>query len=290
MIPVRVKDPMAAIGNYWATPHLATADEVELLQALANTTAVALESVRLYAELEQRVRERTQQLQEANSELEAFSYSVSHDLRTPLNQITGFSNLLLEQFGSDLSDKARHYLERTIEGSHRMAQLIADLLRLAKFTQAPLEYARVNLTTIAQPIIARLKSEAPDRQAEFRVEADLEVRADLGLFQVVMENLLSNAWKYTAKKPRAVIEIGCLGAAEGGAYFVRDNGAGFDMQYAAKLFASFQRLHSQNDFVGHGVGLATVRRIIGRHGGRIWAEAEPDKGATFFFTVGVPPS
>ena len=235
--------------------------------------------------LELRVQERTSQLEQANRELEAFSYSVSHDLRSPLQHINGFASLLAEDYETDLDQKARDYLWRIQIGTKQMAGLIEDLLRLARLAQAELKVSRVQLSTIAQNVIGTLRFKDPDREVEVNIEPDLDVHGDLGLVRVAIENLLSNAWKYTARVKHAVIEVGSAPGTDGKTYFIRDNGAGFDMKNADKLFAPFQRRHREEEFTGHGIGLATVYRIIHRHKGRIWAEAEPSKGATFHFTL-----
>jgi signal transduction histidine kinase/DNA-binding response OmpR family regulator len=285
MVPIRTDAPVGAIGNYWASRHRATAEEVELLQALANTTAVAIEDVQLLAELEQRVADRTLQLEAANKELEAFSYSVSHDLRAPLRAISGFSELLETEFGSDLSAKPKEYLHHVREQTRRMGRLIEDLLRLARFARTELRLEKVDLSEMAQEIGSQLAAAAPRRNVEFQVQPGVEVEGDRGLLRVVLENLLANAWKYTARREHAVVEFGTRQADGVTACFVRDNGAGFDMRYVDRLFAPFQRLHSEDEFPGIGVGLATVQRIVHRHRGRIWVEAQPDKGATFYFTI-----
>ena len=286
MVPIRTQAPIGAIGNYWARPHLASADEIELLNALANTTAVAMEDIQLYSDLEERVQQRTAQLREANHELEAFSYSVSHDLRGALQPISSLAGLLAIEGEAVLGPRAKDYLDRIQAETQRMAGLINDLLRLAQFGQVELKSETVNLSKVARDVAARLKFGDPTRQIDFLIENNLETEGDAGLLQVVMENLISNAWKYTARKERARIAFGVTTGEEGSkAYFVRDNGAGFDMGAADKLFTPFQRLHHPEDFAGHGVGLATARRIINRHGGRIWCEAMPEKGATFYFTL-----
>jgi len=286
MVPIRTEAPIGAIGNYWAHPHLATPEEVELLQALANTTAVAMENVQLYEGLEQRVQDRTRQLEAANRELETFSYSVSHDLQAPVRRIQGFTQLLAEKCQGKLDDDAAHYFDRVCSGTREMSEIIADLLRLARFARAEIRRGSVDLSQIANEVASRLQTTTPDRHADFNIHDGLEVCGDAGLLRVALENLLSNAWKYSAKRERAVIEFGSMAQPDGGtAFFVRDNGAGFDMQHAGKLFGPFQRLHTQEEFSGTGIGLATVQRIIHRHGGRIWAEAAVDKGATFFFTL-----
>lgn len=289
MVPIRTAAPIGAIGTYWATPRRATDDEVELLQALANTTSVALESVQLFAELEQRVLDRTLQYTAANKELEAFSYSVSHDLQAPLRAIGGFSQLLAARAQSQLDAKSQQYLQNILDETQRMTELIADLLRLANFAKVEVRHTKVDLSDIAEQVIARLRASEPGRPVEVRLTPDLEAQGDIGLLRVVMENLLSNAWKYSSKRDGAVIEFGSVPQSDGTlAFFVRDNGAGFDMQYAKKLFGPFQRMHRQEEFPGTGVGLATVQRVIQRHGGHIWCEAEVDKGATFFFTLPPP--
>ena len=285
MVPIRAESPIGAIGNYWASPHRATPEEIEVLQALANTTAVAIEDVQLYAGLEHRVLERTLQLEQTNRELEAFSSSVSHDLRAPLRHIAGFATVLVEDHAASLNADARACLARIDAGVKHMGTLIDDMLRLAKVAQGELKSEDVDLSALAHEVAAELKAANPARSVDFKAEENLHARGDKALLRVVLENLLSNAWKYTAQKERASIEFGSTAEADGRNYFVRDNGAGFDMQYTSKLFAPFQRLHSQNDFPGHGVGLATIRRIVHRHGGRIWAQAEPEKGATFYFTL-----
>ncbi len=286
MVPIRTGAPIGAIGSYWANHHRATPEEIELLQALANTTSVAMESVQLYAELEQRVQERTVQLEAANRELEAFSYSVSHDLQAPLRAIGGFTHLIAEDCADRLDERGRDYFRRVIGESERMRALIGDLLRLAQFAKAELKPSRVSLSAIARETAERLRGSSPGRRAAFFIADGAEARADEGLMRVVIENLLSNAWKYSSRREDAVIEFGAETLADGTRVFVvRDNGAGFDMRRAEKLFAPFQRLHSTEEFAGTGIGLATVQRIIHRHGGTIRAEAEPGVGASFFFTL-----
>jgi hypothetical protein len=286
MTPIRTASPIGAIGNYWATPHRATPDEIEILQALANTTAVALESVELYAKLEQRVRDRTAQLEAANRELETFSYSVSHDLQAPLRAIDGFAHRLAAANRGKLDDESNRFCERVCSEAERAGRMVDDLLRLARFVRIHLSKARVDLTQIAGEQIERLRASEPERQIEFTVEEGLNAWGDEGLLRVVLENLLANAWKYSSKRERAIIELGSALQPDGEeAFFVRDNGAGFDLRYATKLFAPFQRMHASAEFPGSGIGLATVQRIIYRHGGRIWAEAEVEHGATFYFTL-----
>jgi signal transduction histidine kinase len=211
---------------------------------------------------------------------------VSHDLRAPLRTIDGFAGLLVESLGADASAEVIEYAKMVRGGVERMNTLIGDLMRLSRTTQTELRRERVDLSAVASEIAARLQSTAPEREAEWRIEPDLVVEADLGLMRVVFENLLSNAWKYTGKVARARIDVARETIAEGEAVFlVRDNGAGFDMAAAENLFRPFRRLHSERDFPGTGIGLATVDRIIRRHGGRIWPDAAPGQGATFRFTL-----
>jgi len=236
-------------------------------------------------ELERRVLERTAQLEATNKELEAFSQSVAHDLRSPLRAINGFSHMLFESCQSKLDAEERADLERICAGTGRMEKLIDDLLNLSRVSRAELRHESIDLTALAKTVVAELQGREPQRHVELQIADGLVADGDPGLLRVVLDNLLSNAWKYTAKQPAAKIEFGLEGENGGRGFFIRDNGAGFDMQYAGKLFAPFQRLHGVREFPGTGVGLATVQRIIRRHGGRVWAEAEVNKGATFHFTV-----
>lgn len=239
----------------------------------------------LNEELERRVAERTAQLEAVNKELEAFSYSVSHDLRAPLRSIDGFSKALLEDCAPVLGQQGQDYLRRIRVSAQHMGQLIDDLLNLAKVARTELVRETIDLSTAARAIVADLQKASPQRGAHFIIAEALIANGDRRLLRLVLENLLNNAWKFTSKKSHARIEVGLADCGSDHAYFVRDNGVGFDMVYADKLFSAFQRLHSPADFPGTGVGLATVQRIIRRHGGRIWTEAAPEEGATFFFTV-----
>jgi light-regulated signal transduction histidine kinase (bacteriophytochrome) len=225
------------------------------------------------------------QLQAANTELEAFSYSVSHDLRAPLRSIDGFSMALLEDHAQSLDADGRDYLRRVRAATQRMSQLIDDILNLARVSRAQMTRATVDLSEMARAVVAELQKTEPDRQVEIDITGGLSIEGDAHLLRVVLDNLLANAWKFTSKQKQARIEFGSAGANGSRAFYVRDNGAGFDMTYASKLFGAFQRLHGTGEFPGTGVGLATVQRIINRHGGRIWAEAEVDKGAIFRFTL-----
>lgn len=246
----------------------------------------------LNATLEQRIAERTAQLEASNKELEAFSYSVSHDLRAPLRGIDGWSHALVEDYGDRLDDQGREYVTRVCAEAQRMGRLIDDLLELSRLNRTELRRESVDLSALAGEIFALLRRREPERKVETIVAPGMTAWGDPGLLRVALENLLGNAWKFTGKKPEATIECGAVPAAgtavtERGStvYFVRDNGVGFDMAHATKLFSPFQRLHRPSEFPGTGIGLATVQRILRRHGGRAWAEGEPDRGATFYFSL-----
>jgi two-component system NtrC family sensor kinase len=229
-----------------------------------------------------------EELERKNRELETFSYSVSHDLRAPLRSIDGFSKLLLERHGGNLDTQGQDYLHRVRESAQRMGELIDDLLLLSRVGRADLSRGRLNLSSIACAVCEELKRQDPSRQVTMSIEDQVVVEADSGLMRVVFENLLGNAWKFTAKVPSARIEVGTDQQEGVTVFFVRDNGAGFNMSYAEKLFSPFQRLHTESEFPGTGIGLATVHRIIDRHGGRIWASSAENQGATFYFTI--PPA
>jgi light-regulated signal transduction histidine kinase (bacteriophytochrome) len=228
------------------------------------------------------------ELERKNRELEAFSYSVSHDLRAPLRSIDGFSTALLEEYSSNLDAKGQHYLDRVRTGAKRMAELIDSLLQLSKVGRAELRRRRVDLSALARTVATELQRVNPDRRVQVLIPDGVVADADDRLLQVVLENLLGNAWKFTTAVAEAVIEFGGLQQSGVPTYFVRDNGAGFDMAHAGKLFTPFQRLHSEARFPGTGIGLATVHRIVDRHGGRIWAESAVERGATFLWTLPTP--
>ena len=241
---------------------------------------------RLNAELERRVEERTAQLEAANKELEAFAYSVSHDLRAPLRSIDGFGQALQEEYAAHLDDQGLDYLQRIRSASKRMGLLIDDLLELSRLSRGELRRQPLNLTAMARRVVEEFRRAEPGRNVEWTVAEKLSASADERLLAAVLENLLGNAWKFTSRRKEAKIAFESVVTAGGElAYRVKDNGAGFQMDHADKLFHAFQRLHTVQEFPGNGIGLATVQRIIHRHGGRVWAEGEPEKGAAFYFTL-----
>jgi len=236
--------------------------------------------------LEQRVAERSAQLEVANRELEAFSYSISHDLRAPLRAVNGFAGIVLDEYGAYLPEQGRGYLERVRTGSHQMGELIDDLLEFSRLSREPVSRRTVDTNRLVQEALDELKPEREGRQIEIRVGELPECDADPALAKQVWVNLLSNAIKYTRDRSPAIVEVGCeRTTASANAYFIRDNGVGFDMKYSDKLFGVFQRLHRAEDFEGTGVGLAIVQRIVHRHGGRVWVEGQVNSGATFHFTL-----
>lgn len=230
-----------------------------------------------------------EQLQESNGELEAFSYSVAHDLRAPLRHIAGFSQILIEDHGAGLEQASRDLLARIGDGVRRMSELIDGLLTLSRAARAEPAREPVDLSIRARAIVSRLRQAEPNRDVIVDVAEAMNADGDPRLIDAVLENLIGNAWKFTSRTPHAHIEVGVDASNASRVYFVRDNGAGFDMSHAAKLFGVFQRLHTRDSFPGTGIGLATVQRIVRRHGGRIWAEGEIDRGATFYFTLEAPP-
>jgi light-regulated signal transduction histidine kinase (bacteriophytochrome) len=282
--------------------------EIDFVKQIANHLGVALKHAELMAELREEIVERQQaeqraqslnqglrvaivELEAVNKELEAFSYSVSHDLRAPLRSIDGFSQALLEDCLDRLDSIGQDYLHRIRSATQRMGQLIDDLLNLSRVTRSDMQMEEVDLSQITSRICTELQSSQPERQMEFAIEAGLRDRGDRHLLQVLLENLLQNAWKFTSKNPQAKIEFGAISKSKGiSIYFLRDNGVGFDMAYNNKLFKPFQRLHGMHEFPGNGIGLATVQRVVRRHGGRVWAEGIIGEGATFYFTLAVEES
>jgi signal transduction histidine kinase/FixJ family two-component response regulator len=266
--------------------------QLKALDVLARTAATAFATAALVAELrrvneelEQRVQERTRELESANRDLESFAYSVSHDLREPLRAVEGFSEMFRTEFGASVPEAGRKILERIWAGASRMNQLIDDLLHFSRFSREPLECLRVALRELVVQVVQRLKERLGDRRIEVQIGDLADCYADPALLEQVLVNLLSNAFKFTSGREMARVEVGMLRQGDARVYYVRDNGVGFDMRAADKLFGVFQRLHSPEAFEGTGIGLSIVHRIITRHGGRVWANSRPGEGATFYFSL-----
>ena len=257
------------------------------IKDVSDGVAAQREIMRLNAELEERVRQRTAQLEAANKELEAFSYSIAHDLRAPLSSIDGFSQMLEAAVGTDLKDRSGHYLRRIRGGVRQMGELTDGLLALSNLSRASLRHEPVDLAVLARAAVSACREGSPERVVDVAIAPSLPAVGDPRLLSQVIGNLVGNAWKFTARQERARIEVGSACAPDGSpVYFVRDNGAGFEMAYASKMFEAFQRVHSSAEFEGTGIGLAIVHKIVTRHGGRVWAESAPDRGATFHFSLG----
>ena len=259
-----------------------------LRQSLAGATEAAGEPAALRERLAQLERERSEQARQfevAAREMESFSYSVSHDLRAPLRVVDGFAAIILEDYGARLDTLGREHVQRIVSAAARMNAMIDALLAMSRRTGRDLEIERFDLSRAALELAEELRASDVGRKVEFRIEPDLRATGDPTLLRLVLQNLLGNAFKFTGQESQAVVEFGHHVVDGNDVFFVRDNGAGFDMRFAEHLFGLFQRFHSQNEFPGTGVGLATVQRIVRRHGGRIWAESEPGRGACFYFTL-----
>jgi signal transduction histidine kinase/FixJ family two-component response regulator len=292
--------PIVAGGNFYGILRFSsltaqrrlTPGQVKALDILASTAATAFEAASLLTqlrtlnqELEHRVRERTQELQAANADLEAFSYSVSHDLRAPLRVVDGFCQMFIDDFGAGIPQEGRRILDKARAGAIRMNQLIDDLLRFARFSRQPLQMRPVQMIALVRRVVTSFEDQLRGRSVQLQVAELPDCVGDGALLEQVFTNLLSNALKFTAARSHAHIEIGTSREAAEQVYFVKDNGVGFDMKYADRLFGVFQRLHSQSEFEGTGIGLSIVHRIVRRHGGRTWAESVPQEGATFYFSL-----
>jgi signal transduction histidine kinase len=284
IVPIRLMDPVGAIGNYWANEYESTKEEVELLQALADITSVSMENINVYNELEQRVRQRTTQLEFLNQELEAFSYSVSHDLQSPLRSINSLIRMVTENAREKLEEGEFKMLQAARTSAVRMSALVDDLLAFSKLDKKAISKTHIDMNALARSVASDIEREL-NTKATIIIHPLHEIDADYSLMQQVMYNLISNAVKYSSKVQRPHIEVYSKEENDEIIFAVRDNGVGFDMKYADKLFIAFQRLHNQSEFEGNGIGLATVSRIIHRHGGRIWAEAKKNEGATFCFSL-----
>lgn len=246
------------------------------------------EGERALSVLTSQLRQRSEAAEAANRELEAFSYSVSHDLHAPLRSVDGFSQALLEDYGAQLDEQARSYLDRIRNATTRMARLIDDLLQLSRVSRGELAREHVDVSALAARVVADRRRQDPTRSVAVTIHPKMTASADPRLLRIVLENLIENAWKFTGRREHAAIQVGWERSKNETAFHVRDNGAGFDPAYADKLFGAFQRLHAVTDFPGTGIGLATVQRIIHRHGGRVWAEGSVDAGASFTFTIEPP--
>jgi len=262
-----------------------TADRRQILDLLLSTYETAIHKNAELLTARDNLKMLNDRLEVANKELEAFNYTVSHDLRSPLTNISGYCQVLLELYDAKLPEDAKGFIEDIYKSVLRMNQLISALLKFSRLISKEIAATEVNLSALAELIAAELRTGEPQRSVQFFIAQGLAANGDPLLLRAVLENLLGNAWKYSGKRERATIELGVNEAEGEKCFFIRDNGAGFDMSQSHLLFSAFNRLHSSNDFEGTGIGLATVQRIVERHGGRVWAEGEPDKGATFYFTL-----
>lgn len=285
IVPIRTTEPIGAIGNYWAEEHLATEDEMKLLQSLADITSVTIENITIYNELEQRVKDRTADLEAANKSLEAFSYSISHDLRAPLRSILGFIGMLNESPADRFTTNDRHAIDRIVACVKHMEKLIEGLLLFSRSGGQQLLKTKVSMNRLVEEACRTFDEQRKHRNIVFQISSLPEIQADPILIKQVWINLISNAVKYTRRKEAAIIEIGFSEKDDYIVYHVKDNGAGFSMEYAQKLFHVFQRMHTQKDFEGIGIGLSIVNRIVEKHGGKTWARAVVEEGAQFFFSL-----
>lgn len=284
IVPIRLMDPVGAIGNYWANEYESTKEEVELLQALADITSVSMENISVYNQLEERVRQRTAELEYLNQELEAFSYSVSHDLQSPLRSINSLIRMVTENTNGKLADGELNMLQAAGKNAVRMSALVDDLLELSKLDKKEISKTRVDMNALVKSVVDDIEQDVKT-EATILIHPLHEIEADYTLMRQAMYNLISNAVKYSSKTKHPRVEISSHQQADEIIFTVKDNGVGFNMKYVNKLFVPFQRLHNKSEFEGSGIGLANVSRIIHRHGGKIWADAKLNEGATFYFSL-----
>jgi signal transduction histidine kinase len=284
MVPIRAVDPIGAIGNYWATQHKPTEEEILLLQSLADLTSVSIENHYVYAELEDRVKLRTQQLEELNKELDAFAYSISHDLRAPLRAMNGFAGILRTDYFHQLDEEGKDAIDHITYNAEKMTALVDNLLAFSRLGRKEISASDINMNELTEGVIREFEKTV-NHNAKVTLHELGSVNADYALLHQVVLNLFSNAVKYSSKKPQPEITIRAEEQAGEYVFSISDNGAGFNMKYKDKLFGTFQRLHSDSEFEGSGVGLSLVKRIIARHDGKTWAEGKVDEGATFYFSL-----
>ena len=285
VVPMGKPEPIGILANLWRGRHRPTDDELKLMGMLADAAAVALESTRDRTLLERELRDSKRDFSVVSKELEAFSYSVSHDLRGPLRSVSGFGKLLAKDYGDRLDEAGKNFLAYVTDGTLRISALVDALLELSRVARAPLAKTEVDLSALAGEVVANLHQRDPGRRCQVTIQPGLRAEADSRLMHTLLENLLGNAWKFTSRRAEAHVEFGSMPEAGRTVFYIKDDGAGFEMAYADKLFTPFQRQHRQDEFEGAGVGLAAAQRILMRHGGRVWAEAAEDGGATFSFTL-----
>jgi signal transduction histidine kinase len=284
VVPIRSVDPIGAIGNYWQSSYVPTDEEVKLLEALANSTSIAIENVNTYLNLEQQVLERTAQLKTINAELEAFTYSVSHDLRSPLTIIGGLSSMIQQDKENHISPDSLHLFSRIESNCQRMNELINDLLRLSQLSQTNISRQNINISSLAEELLKEQQINNQDRIIVFTVEPGLTVQGDPKLIKILLENLLNNSLKYCSKNQKTIIRVGQFKENDHQGIYIKDNGVGFSVpENREEVFRPFKRFHSAEEYPGSGIGLATVNRIVRLHNGDIWPVSSPNEGATFYF-------
>jgi signal transduction histidine kinase len=284
MLPVREEEPVAAIGNYWSEEYQPSSEDLSLLQSLADVTAVTLENISVHNRMEELVSARTSELEDANKDLQSLAYSISHDLRAPLRAINGFMAILLDEHLGKLDKDAQEYIKKVQHNSTHMSQLIDGLFAFFKMGKKEVQKVRVPMKRLVSEIAENITQDVK-HAVEFKIDELPDGFADHVLIKQVWQNLIGNAVKYSGRNTKPVIQIGSDQGAGFRIYYVKDNGAGFDPAYKSRLFGVFQRLHTQREFPGSGIGLAIVQKIISRHGGKVWADGQVDQGATFFFSL-----